>query len=76
MGRKIKIKDMTNLTYQDDNEKDFHIKTVDDENLITPNYGLDDQEEFICDMHNFGDSDDLPVSDRAMMSSHQRCDYP
>ena len=50
MGRKIKIKDMTNLTYQDDDEKDFHIKTVDDENLITPNYGLDDQEEFICDM--------------------------
>lgn len=76
MGRKVKIKDMTHLGYQDDDEKDFHIKTVTDETLITPSYGLDDEEEFVCNMHNFGDSDDLPVSDRAMMRPHQRCDYP
>ena len=61
---------------EEDDEKDFHVKTVADETLITPNGGLDDEEEFVCDMHNFGDSDDLPVSDRAMMTSRQRCDYP
>lgn len=76
MERKTKIKDMSYMSYEEDDEKDFHVKTVADETLITPNGGLDDEEEFVCDMHNFGDSDDLPFSDRAMMTSRQRCDYP
>ena len=61
MERKTKIKDMSYMSYEEDDEKDFHVKTVADETLITPNGGLDDEEEFVCDMHNFGDSDDLPV---------------
>ncbi len=76
MTKRIKIKDMSYMDYQEDDEKDFHVKTIDDETLITPNSGLDDEEEFICNMHNFGDSEDLPNSDRAMMTSRQRCDYP
>lgn len=76
MGRKIKIKDMTNTPFRENDEKDFHIRTVEEEMLISSHEGLDDEEEFVCDMHNFGDSDDLPNSDRAMMTSRQRCDYP
>ena len=49
MERKTKIKDMSYMSYEEDDEKDFHVKTVADETLITPNGGLDDEEEFVCD---------------------------
>ena len=47
MERKTKIKDMSYMSYEEDDEKDFHVKTVADETLITPNGGLDDEEEFL-----------------------------
>ena len=36
MERKTKIKDMSYMSYEEDDEKDFHVKTVADETLITP----------------------------------------
>ena len=66
---------MTNLTYQDDNEKGFSYQNRGRRKPGHTQLRPDDQEEFIRHAY-FGDSDDLPVSDRAMMSSHQRCDYP
>lgn len=53
-------------------DKDFHVKGPDNELLINPRDG-DEQAEFVCDMHNFGDSDNLPSSDRSMISRSRRC---
>ncbi len=68
MGRKIKIKGMAKTPFRENDEKDFHVRTVEEEMLISFHEGFDDEEEFVCDMHNFDDSDDLPNSDRALMT--------
>lgn len=68
-----KIKNFSQLPeVNDDDDKDFHIRGIGEELLINPLNG-DDEDEFVCNMHNFGDSDDLPNSDRAMISPSQKC---
>lgn len=58
------IKDFTYQNFSEDDEKDFYIRTIDEEMLITPFPGLD--EGFTEDMRNIGDEEDLPDSDRTM----------
>lgn len=56
------------------NYPDFHVLGIDDDTLIDlKNGGLDDIEEFNCSMYNFGDMDDLPDSDKQMISSDKIC---
>ena len=55
-----------------DDDQDFHIKTLAERRLITPNAGLDDDEEFFSNMHNLSENDDLPISDRAMLHPYYR----
>ncbi len=64
-----KIKDIGNRHHQDNDEKDFEVKTVKDEKLIDSLPERDDECIFERDMYNFGDQDDLPDSDRAMDKS-------
>lgn len=58
------IKDYTNQKFQEDDDKDFNVKTIAQEKLIDTVPGLD--AGFDEDMYNFGDEDDLPYSDRVM----------
>ena len=52
----------------------FHVLGLDDVKIIDlQNGGLDDVNEFNCDMYNFGEMDDLPDSDRAMIGREKRC---
>lgn len=64
------VKDYTKQSYQADDEKDFHVKTIKDEPLIKVNSEQDDQEAMEDDLYNFGDEDDLPDSDR-MYENHK-----
>ena len=58
------------------NYPNFHISGLDDNNIIDlQNGGLDDIEEFNCSMHNFGETDNLPDSDKAMISGKNMCKY-
>ena len=53
---------------------DFHVLGINDDTLIDlQNGGLDDVDEFNCSMYNFGDIDDLPDSDKIMISSDKIC---
>lgn len=52
---------------------DFHILAEDESLIDLQNGGLDDIEEFNCSMYNFGDMDDLPDSDKAMIPSKFTC---
>ena len=53
---------------------DFHIVGLEEDTLIDlQNGGLDDIEEFNCSMYNFGNMDDLPDSDKAMIPSNRIC---
>lgn len=60
-----------------DKKKHFHVLGLEEDTLIDLQNGiLDDIEEFNCSMYNFGDMDDLPDSDRAMIESNKTCkDY-
>lgn len=58
------VKDFSNQKYEDDDDKSFSVKTIDDERLIDSVPGLDDEEEFSKSMYNYGDNEDLPDSDR------------
>ncbi len=56
------------------NYPDFHILGIDDDTLINlQNGGLDDIEEFNCNMYNFGSIEDLPDSDKAMIPDNYIC---
>jgi len=67
-----KIKNYSHLSQDTDSDQDFHVKGIEQERLIRSRSG-DDHEEFVCNMHNFGDSDNLPDSDRDMISASQKC---
>lgn len=56
------------------NYHDFHVLGIDDVEIIDMKNGsLDDIGEFNCNMYNFGDMDDLPDSDKAMIASNKIC---
>ena len=63
-GDKVKIKDFSNRPFQEDDEKNFFVKTIAEEKLIDTAEGLDYEEEFEKSMLNYGDFEDLPDSDR------------
>ncbi len=56
---------------------DFHVLGLEDIKIIDlQNGGLDDIEEFNCSMYNYGEMDNLPDSDKAMISGENTCkDY-
>lgn len=62
--RHVKIKDYSDQDYEEDDEKDFEIRTINEDRLIDPVPGLDDEQEFEADMYNYGEEEDLPDSDR------------
>lgn len=69
-----KVKNIRGKGNWDRNTPDFHIDGLADDTLIDlQNGGLDDIDTFNCDMYNFGDMDDLPGSDRAMIAPNQTC---
>ena len=56
------------------NYPDFHVLGLDEDILIDlQNGGLDDVNEFNCDMYYFGSMDDLPNSDKAMIAKNRIC---
>lgn len=56
------------------NTPDFHVNGLTQDTLVDLNNGgLDDIQSFNCDMYNFGDMEDLPESDRDMISSNESC---
>lgn len=59
------------------NYPNFHVEGISDDHLISiQNGGLDDANEFNCDMYNFGEMEDLPDSDRQMIPKSRQCrDY-
>lgn len=63
--KNVIVKDYSHQSYQEEDEKDFKIRTIKDENLFNKASGLDDEEVQEADMFNFGDEDDLAESDRA-----------
>ncbi len=81
----MKIKD---VKYQDisareeqNEEKSFEIKSIQQERLIDIAPGLDDEEEFQKNMYNFGEEEDLPDSDRETICrgrgiNRKECLYP
>lgn len=53
---------------------DYHINSLAQDTLLDlQNGGLDDIQSFNCDMYNFGDMENLPESDRNMISSNESC---
>lgn len=78
MAQKI-VKDFSYLKYKKpqrpDDSRSFHINR-EDKDVIYQSDILDDEEEFLCNMHNYGDSDDLPDSDRAMILPSEKCRRP
>ena len=64
--RNTRIKDFSYQDFQEDDEKDFYIRTFKEEQILEPSPRLDDEETFEKDMYNWGDEDDLPNSDRLM----------
>lgn len=66
------IKDYTYQDYREDDEKDFEIRTIQNEKLIDILPERDDEQAFNLDMYNFGDAEDLPDSDRLMACQTQK----
>ena len=66
------IKDFSYQDYQEDDEKDFEIRTIKNEKLINTLPERDDELSFNRDMYNFGDAEDLPDSDRLMACQAQK----
>lgn len=64
--KKVKIKDYSSQPYEEDDEEDFEVKTINEDKLIDDVPVFDDEREFEDDMNNYGDQDDLPDSDRIM----------
>lgn len=55
-------------------KKRFQVLGLEEDTLIDlQNGGLDDIEEFNCSMYDFGDMEDLPDSDRAMIENNKIC---
>lgn len=72
--KKTKIKDYSEQDYQYIDEKDFKVRTIRENRLITPVPGLDDEIEFAESMYNYGEADNLPDSDKAMeCEPHKHC---
>ena len=58
-----KVKDFSYQDFSEEDQKDFFVRGLDDDNMVIPPLaGLDDS--FHEDMFNFGDAEDLPDSDR------------
>ena len=56
------------------NTPDFHVDGLSQDTFVDlKNGGLDDEQTFNCDMYNFGDMDNLPESDKNMISQNQSC---
>ncbi|MBR2299522.1 MAG: hypothetical protein IJ870_02990 [Alphaproteobacteria bacterium] len=56
------------------NSPDFHITGIEEDRLIAvQDGGLDNRQSVNCDMYNFGNMENLPDSDRAMISNNQTC---
>ena len=75
---KIIVKDFTKVKFTPDDEKDFHVKSINEDTLIDFAGELDDQHEFAMDMFNRGTASDLPDSDRSqncqtMGIDHKTC---
>jgi hypothetical protein len=67
-----KIKKIRSKGTWKENTPDFHINGPTEDPLIDlQNGGLDHINAFNCSMHNFGEFEDLPESDRAMIRSDQ-----
>lgn len=64
--QEVIVKDMSGQNYRDDDEEDFHIKAVEKNTVTDYLPERDDERTFEADMYNFGDTDDLPDSDRIM----------
>lgn len=64
---------MKNISNKNIRYPDFHILPENESLIDLQNGGLDDIEEFNCSMYNFGDMDDLPDSDKAMIPSNLTC---
>lgn len=63
------IKEYGNQHHQNDDEKDFIVRTKPEDKMIDSLPERDNQCTFERDMYNYGDQDDLPDSDRAMDKS-------
>lgn len=69
-----KIKNIKAKGNWEKNTPNYHVGGVEQNTLIDlQNGGLDDIQSFNCDMYNFGDMEDLPDSDRDMISSIETC---
>lgn len=64
---KTLIIDTSVEAYKENDDKDFRIKTVEQNTLTDTLPERDDESTFDADMYNFGDIDDLPDSDRIMV---------
>ncbi|MDO4161445.1 MAG: hypothetical protein Q4D80_00355 [Pseudomonadota bacterium] len=67
------------VTLPEAQDKDFHVRVIENERLI-PSVQLRDA-DFEEDMYNFGEADDLPESDRLMVCQRKgvkqtRCERP
>lgn len=72
--KNVKIKKVHGKNRPQPDFPNYHISGLEDDTLIElQNGGLDDIEEFNCSMYNFGDMEDLPDSDRAMIAHNQTC---
>ena len=60
----IKIREYSNQDFSPNDEKDFKIKTLQEDRIIDSIPALD--ELFEQDMYNLGNADDLPDSDRIL----------
>ena len=63
-NKSIKIRDYSNHDFAPDDEKDFKIKTLQEDRIIDSIPTLD--ELFEQDMYNLGNADNLPDSDRIL----------
>ena len=63
-------KDYSKQSYTEIDDHDFIVKHLKQMRLIDSIMGLDDECEFEKNMFNFGDTEDLPDSDRA---TDRRC---
>lgn len=64
IDKQVKVRDYSDQNFTPDDEKNFEVKTLREERLITPVPELD--ELFEQDMYNLGNADDLPNSDRTL----------
>lgn len=63
--RGAKVKDYSDQNFTPDDEKDFEIRTIRDIKLIDSVPVFDDDHEFVRDMLDYSNLDDLPDSDRS-----------